>query len=430
MKLDSTIVDRLESDAVRWADFNAICDCGGRLSGTESERLALALVKARAEEAAGVSPRSIPVPYGGWSALKSELRLSDGSAAPCHSLVRTVATSPGGLNAEVIDLGRGTPDEFEAHAAEIRGRIVLVRHELMFAAGTIHRRHKYEMALKAGAIGFLIAGPVAGSLIGGSSGRDGTEGIPAAGISPDVAARLRRTGAGWPRATLEIITHEAPAQTETLLFDIPGQIDEWVVLSAHVDGHDLAESAMDNATGLAAALSAVRAMRLDTAPRMRGLRLAFFSVEEWALTGSAQYVKSLTESERSKIVLNVNLDSVAGSPNLSALTSGFPGLEPFLLRVAEVNGFPLRTVRPLMTNSDHANFAQAGIPAFRLLAGFDEPNANLRFVLTAHDTRDKVMAGDLTRAAHLTTAIVTATREASPAEAASWRGAVDRPVAR
>jgi len=427
MKLDAAIVDRIESDAALWADFNAICDCGGRLSGTESEERALALVKARAQDATGVPARSIPVPYGGWSAVKSELRLPDGSAAPCHPLIRTVATSPGGLAAEVVDLGRGTPEEFEAHAAEIRRRIVLVRHELMFAAGTIHRRRKYEMALKAGAVGFLIASPVAGSVVAGSSGRDGREGIPAAGISPDVAERLRRTASGWPRVTLAIVTHEAPAQTETLLFDMPGQIDEWVVLSAHVDGHDLAESAIDNATGVAAALSTVRAMRADRAPWLRGLRLAFFSVEEWALIGSAQYVKALPESARAKTALNVNLDSVAGSPNLSALTSGYAGLEPFLLRVAEANGFTLRTVRPLMVNSDHANFAQAGIPAFRLVAGFDEPDANLRLVLTAHDTRDKVIEADLKRAVHLTTAIVAAARDASLAEAASWRNALLSP---
>ena len=95
----------------------------------------------------------------------------------------------------------------------------------------------------------------------------------------------------------------------------------------------------------------------------RGLRLAFFSVEEWALTGSAQYVDSLSTAERQRIALNVNLDSVGGSPNLAALTSGFAQLEPFLLRLAEASGIPLRTVRPLMQNSDHANFALGGIPA-------------------------------------------------------------------
>ena len=92
----------------------------------------------------------------------------------------------------MIDLGRGTPEEFDAHAADIKGRIVLVRHELMFAAGTIHRRRKYDMARAHGAVGFLIAGPLAGHVVAGSSGRQSGEGIPALGIAPETAARLAR----------------------------------------------------------------------------------------------------------------------------------------------------------------------------------------------------------------------------------------------
>ena len=65
--------------------------------------------------------------------------------------------------------------------------------------------------------------------------------------------------------TLTIATEEAPAETETLLYDYPGTTDEWVVLSAHVDGHDLAESAMDNGTGLASVL-AVHDVAGGTAP--------------------------------------------------------------------------------------------------------------------------------------------------------------------
>ena len=57
----------------------------------------------------------------------------------------------------------------------------------------------------------------------------------------------------------------------------------------------------------------------------------------------------------------------------AALTSGYGGVEPFLLSVAAANGQSVRTVRPLMTNSDHANFAAGGIPAIRLVAGFDDP---------------------------------------------------------
>ncbi len=221
--------------------------------------------------------------------------------------------------------------------------------------------------------------------------------------------------------TITVETAEGPAETETLVYDYPGQTDEWVVLSAHVDGHDLAESAMDNGTGLAAVLAVARALSPEVAKWRRGLRVMFFSVEEWALTGSAQYVKALGEAERAKIALNVNLDSVAGSPNLAALTSGFAGVEPFLLGVAEANGQSLRTVRPLMTNSDHANFAAGGIPAIRLVAGFDDPNAHLRVVLTPADTRDKVAQSELRQATLLTAALVAAACNADPDEAARWR---------
>ena len=422
MRLDPDSAALIASDDGLWRDFNDICDRGGRLAGSDSEKRAFALLRERVRAASPANTgRSIPVPYGGWRATKAALVLGDGGAVPCHPLVRSIATPKDGLTAEVIDLGRGTPDEFQAHAAEIKGRIVLVRHELMFAAGTIHRRRKYDVARAHGAVGFLIAGPLAGHVVAGSSGRESGDGIPALGLSPETAARLARRAAGWPTATMTIETEEGLAETETLVYDYPGQTDEWVVLSAHVDGHDLAESAMDNGTGLAAVLAVTRALAPRVAGYRRGLRVMFFSVEEWALTGSAQYVKSLDEAERARIALNVNLDSVAGSPHLAALSSGYAGVEPFLLGVAEANGQSLRTVRPLMTNSDHANFALGGIPAIRLVAGFDEPMAHLRVVLTPADTRDKVAQSELRQATLLTAALVSAACNAEPAEAARWR---------
>jgi len=81
--------------------------------------------------------------------------------------------------------------------------------------------------------------------------------------------------------------------------------------------------------------------------------------------------------------MNLNLDSIAGHPKLTALTSGFPEL-PGLLRAA-VPGLGVH--EPLMRNSDHANFADAGVPAARIIAGFDEPTSNLRYLLTGADRR-------------------------------------------
>ena len=76
-------------------------------------------------------------------------------------------------------------------------------------------------------------------------------------------------------------------------------------------------------------------------------------------------------TKRAKIKLNVNLDAVAGATYLMAITSEYSKL-PHLLAAAALTGdVPLSCYDSLMRNSDHYSFAVGGIPAFRLVAGFD-----------------------------------------------------------
>lgn len=411
-------------DASRiWADLDAICDTGGRQTGTSSELKATELLARLGEEATGVAPWREAFPYDGWSSNGATVTLEGGARLPANPLLRSVATPAGGLEAEVVDLGRGTPDEFSAHRGEIAGRIVLVRHELMFAAGTVHRRTKYNAAIEAGAVGFLIAGPLAGNLVAGSSGRGGEAGIPAAAVSPETAALLARTSAGYARIRLEVDGADQPGSASNLIFDLAGRTPQQVVLSAHIDGHALGESALDNASGLAVALAVARELRPRMAGRKRTLRLAFFNAEEWALTGSDMHLRRLSAAERDAMVLNVNLDTVAGGNRLTALTSGYRGIEPFLLRCSEAAGVPLGLFRPLQVNSDHGNFAQAGIPAFRLVDGFNDHFADTRHLLTPLDRRDLVSPEALLRSARLALEIVSRALDAADEEAAAWRGA-------
>src|SRR6184192_1174109 len=81
---------------------------------------------------------------------------------------------------------------------------------------------------------------------------------------------------------------------------------------------------------------------------------------------------------RRSMAININLDSVGGAPGLTALTSGFERLDAWVKATAARAGLPIATHLPLMPNSDHANFAAHGIPAVRLIAGFN----SLRLVLT------------------------------------------------
>jgi Iap family predicted aminopeptidase len=373
-------------------DFHALADCGGRFAGTPSEAGACALLRERLA-AAAPSARLVEhrVAYPGWGRERTTLMLAGRADAPplrAHSLVWSPPTPPGGLEAEVLDLGRGTPEAFDAAGARIGGRLVLVRHEYPFAAGTIHRRRKYQWARERGAVGFLIASPIPGGvLVTGSSGRGETADIPAAGVCLESAAAL----AGGARARLEVDVRRGPAEARNLILEIPGRTAEWVVLSAHYDGHDLAESALDNATGVAAVLELVRALGPEVPSCRRGLRAVLFTVEEWGLYGSERYVAELAPDERAAVALNLNLDTlVGGGSPLAALVSGFADLDDWVGRVARDIALDLRTVLPLMANSDHASFAAAGIPALRLLGGFDDPLAPPRYVLTAADTRDKV----------------------------------------
>src|SRR5262249_32931290 len=105
------------------------------------------------------------------------------------------------------------------------------------------------------------------------------------------------------------------------------------------------------------------------------------------------------------MVINLNLDSVGGASALPAVTSGSERLDAWIKDTAARAGLPIATHVPLMANSDHANFAAHGIPAVRLLAGFNAPDSNLRLVLTAADTRDKVQPWELDQALRIATTL-------------------------
>jgi hypothetical protein len=400
------IVEALEADQAQLrADFHALCDFGGRRAGTESERRALAYLKGRLATMGGQF-RSEPVTYAGWTPGPCSLSLVDGKTAGTplvvHPLLGTQSTPPEGLVGEVLDLGRGTEDDFNRNADKLKGRIALVRHEYMFSSQTIHRRKKLGWATERGAVGFLIANPEPGAgPVCGSSGRAGGKGIPAAAVDSDSASRLKNQ-----EARLIINGTDHDSTTEVLILDLPGKTDGWVVLSAHLDGHDLAESALDNASGVAVALAVTRALAPHVQDCERGLRLCLFSAEEWALAGSKQYLDRMPPAERARMELNINLDTVAGDDRLTALTSDFPELDAWVKNVAREHGLELGTYLPLMQNSDHFHFARHGIPALRLVAGFDRQTSNIRHVLTAHDRRAKADAGDLARAGRVAATLV------------------------
>src|SRR5262249_6045514 len=180
------------SDPLMWADFQALCDLGGRVAGSASEAVALAFGRERLAAVPGAKGREDPVDYPGWRGRMAQLTSgTTGSAFQCRPLLGTASAA--GVVAEVLDLGLGRHEDFGRHADRIRGRIVMVRHEYPFASGHVHRRVKLSLAQQMGAVGFLIAHPERDvGPVSGSSGRNGGAGIPALGIGIEAADAFRR----------------------------------------------------------------------------------------------------------------------------------------------------------------------------------------------------------------------------------------------
>lgn len=280
------IARRVRHSRSLWSDLNELCSFGGRFAGTDSERKAADFLKERLRSIAHATVKVHEVPYSGWTRESCELKRLTPPALPmrAHSLVRSPST-PGGTESEVVDLGRGTLSDFESRRSEIPGRFVLVRHEFMFAASHIHRRVKYQWARERGASGFMIASHLPGDLV--VTGSSGGDEIPAVGISRESAEALAESGDRYPRIHLNLRTRTESALAKNLISEIPGRTDEWVVLCAHYDGHDLAQSAIDNGSGVAAALTIAEQIASIVSASRRGLRVIFFTIEEWGLMARA-----------------------------------------------------------------------------------------------------------------------------------------------
>ena len=314
-----------------WADFQALCDLGGRVAGSASEAAALTFARERLAAVPGAKVRDDPVDYPGWRCRTAQLvSATTGVSFQCTPLLGTASAA--GVVAEVLDLGLGRRDDFERHTDRVRGRIVMVRHEYPFATGHVHRRVKLALAQQMGAVGFLIAHPERGvGAVSGSSGRNGGAGIPALGIGVEAAEAFRRSPDGTlATARIVIDGDDYPGRTHMLIADLPGRGPDWVVVSAHIDGHPHGESAMDNATGVAVALGLARLLAPHVCECPRGLRICLFSAEEWGLIGSRLWLERMDEAARRSMVINVNLDSVGGAFGLTALTSGFERLDAWV----------------------------------------------------------------------------------------------------
>lgn len=171
------------------------------------------------------------------------------------------------------------------------------------------------------------------------------------------------------RVKIEIKQREWEGESRNVVAELPGERDEWIILSAHYDTTALSHGSYDNMSGCAVLLGIMEALKGKKLSY--GLRFVFCGSEERGLLGSKAYVRD-HEEELSKYVLNINLDMIGSiMGKFIACVSAEEKLVHYLSYMGAELGFPV-DVRQGVYSSDSTPFADKGVPALsmaRLAAG-------------------------------------------------------------
>lgn len=376
---------------------------GGRAAGSPDEANACAYLADWLLRTTGAPPLVRPFRYAGWRRGEERLRL----VAPVERDLPAVAL-PGSpsvtLEADLISIGSGEPEDLEGLGEALRGKVALCGAEAPRRGGLApsHRRVKYLRAVQAGAVGFLYVGRNPGMLAvtGGLAGTE-TAPIPGFGLALEVGAMLERLLARGPvRLAIETRHQHDIVGSANIIAEIPGQTGEVVLVGAHYDGHDLAQAATDNGSGVAVLLELLRALVPWWGHLQRGVRCCFWGSEEAGLLGSWHYARTAGDALE-PVVWVLNLDSlVNGPPGRLHLRAWPPEAERSLADVLHSPSLALDLEGGLTSDSDHFPFAAAGIPV--ITAGAGGPRNGMvgrGWGHTVADTLDKVDSAALSFAA-------------------------------
>ena len=183
--------------------------------------------------------------------------------------------------------------------------------------------------------------------------------IPGVNINAKDAVALVKKGVTSARIVLK--QQEYEGQSHNVLLDLPGETDEYIVLTAHYDSTSLSQGAYDNMSGSVGLLGIAEYFKNRS--HRYGLRFIWCGSEERGLLGAKAYVNGLDEEARKKIALNINLDMIGCIMGrfIGCCTTEEP-LVKYLEYFGLEQGFPI-AVRQDVYSSDSTPFADQGIPA-------------------------------------------------------------------
>ncbi len=182
--------------------------------------------------------------------------------------------------------------------------------------------------------------------------------LPGVNINAKEAIKIIENNGGI--ASIELEQEEYKGLSHNVVVDLPGETEEYIVLTAHYDSVALSQGAYDNMSGSVGILAV--AEHFLRHPHRYGIRVIWCGSEERGLLGSKAYVKD-HEEELNKIILNVNLDMIGCTMGkFIACCTSEEKLVSFVEYLGNIEGFPV-SVKQDVYSSDSTPFADKGIPA-------------------------------------------------------------------
>jgi aminopeptidase YwaD len=402
-RLDDSVIGDAYRNGIAWETLTSLVDIENRMAGQSGEQEGAEVVADRFDEIGlrEISIEEFDIP--GWWRGSTSLALPglEKSYRHQHQVLALPGTPAGDESAELVDVGHGTPEEFEE--TDVDGAIAMASSKTPDDHDRwIHRSEKYEAAIEGGAVGFVFRNHVEGCLppTGGIGDDDGPGTIPAVGVSRELGHRLvRHCDDGDVEATLTIDCRNEPTTSCNVSGVLGPETDERILVTAHHDAHDIAEGAEDNGSGSVLVCEVGRLLAQVADELDVTVECVTFGAEEVGLYGSKEMAQTRALDDIKAVV---NLDAIGGSRTLGVGTHGFDALTEAFEDVSEALDTTMEVDDDINPHSDHWPFVKRGVPG--LLAYSVSESDGRGWGHTHADTLDKLDRRDFRELAVLVAA--------------------------
>ncbi len=325
----NTLRERALADETAYQLVSSLTtEVGPRSAGSAGDAAAVAWAvrEMRRLGLANVRTEEVVVPH--WERGEAEFSVVAPypMSMPTLALGGSVGTADRGLEAEAVmvtdltALAALPPDAVKDRIVFFNGRMERSREGESYGKTVAIRANGPSAAAALGARGVVIRSISTSNMRFAHTGSlrytAAAPRIPALAISnPDADALERQFASGKPvRLKMRSTSRDlGQARSANVIGEVRGSdlAKEIVILAAHLDSWDPGVGALDNASGVAIAMSVANLIAgLDVKPR-RTIRVVLFANEEFGLSGSLAYVAENT-AELERHVLGLEADSGAG----------------------------------------------------------------------------------------------------------------------